>query len=221
MSLPKGRRVVRKRVDEVAEVRGGYIAPASMPSDAEASTIRGLLAGDVEPDGDVPWSALRSVSAPRDPKRYEVREGDVVLPLRAVRLFAAVMRGVPENVIAVGSWAVLTPKHGLVTPEFLAWYLNHPTTARRLGQLSQGSSLQFLSLAAIRDFDVELPGIELQDRIARADLLQRRATDLERRLGDVRKQFIDALTIEALRASDVESGSNHPHARGSLADGRD
>ena len=191
-------------------MRGGYIPPASVSSEAK-TTVRALLAGDVAPNVEIPWSALRSVSAPRDPKRYEVRDGDVVLPLRATRLFAAVARDVPASVIAMGSWAVLTPRPSDVTPEFLAWYLNHPTTARRLGQLSQGSSLQFLSVAAIRDFDVELPGFELQARISRANRLHARATELEQQLGSVRKQLVDALTMQALRLGEsVESGSNRP-----------
>lgn len=207
MSRPPAGQLNRMRLDEIAEVRGGYIATGVARSPLEG-TVRGLHAGDLGPGGVIVWPAVRAVSAPRDPSRYELREGDVLLPLRSMRLTAVVARGVPEGVIAVGSWALLTPRAGHVVPEFLAWYLNHPTTARRLVKLSQGSSLQFLSVGTIREFEVELPPNELQDRIARAQQLESRVTELEQELIHARKQLVDALTMAALLSGRRERPHN-------------
>lgn len=209
--------MVRRSLGEIAEIRGGYIAPASSPSGVEG-TVRGLQASDVGPDGSIAWPAVRAVSAPRDPGRYELREGDVLLPLRSMRMAATVARHVPTGVIAVGSWAMLTPRAEQAVPDFLAWYLNHPTTARRLGKLSQGSSLQFLSLGAIRDFEVELPSIEVQHRIARAHQLESRVSELEQQLAYARKQLVDAITMAALhlghgRAKPNGGASNEDQTR--------
>ena len=217
MLLPRRGPAVWKQMDEVAEVRGGYIPSSSVPSEAKP-TVRALLAGDVATNGEIPWSALRSISAPRDLSRYEVRDGDVVFPLRATRLLAAVAREVPASVIAMGNWAVLTPRPGYVTPQFLAWYLNHPATVRRLAQLSQGSKLQFLSIAAIREFNVELPGLKLQALISRAHQLQARATELEQQLGNVRKHLVDALTMQALRVGESPQSESNRLDGGSLND---
>jgi hypothetical protein len=205
------------RLDAVAEVRGGYIVAGSSSTSSDES-VRGLQAGDVAPDGKVAWSALRQVPAPRDPKRYEVRDGDVLLPLRSTRLAAAVARDVPKRVIAIGSWALLTPAPEAVTPEFLAWYLNHPVTGQRLAKLSQGSSLQFLSLGAIREFEIEIPPLEMQVRIARAYQLNSRIAELEQQLVDARKQLVDALTMEALRGRQVVGSESVKREAGGIDD---
>lgn len=199
----------RDRLHEVAEIRGGYISSAAAAPPV-GERVRGLQVGDIGPEGLIIWTELRTVSAPRELQRYEVREGDVLLPLRSMRMTATAARGVPRRVVAVGSWAMLTPRTDLLNPDFLVWYLNHPATGRRLAQLAQGSSLQFLSLRAVRDFEIEVPSVALQAQIARVHQLERTVTAMERDLARARRQLVDALTMEALNLG----GARSPRPRG-------
>jgi len=142
-----------------------------------------------------------------DPSRYQVREGDVLIPLRSARPTAVVARHVPPDVIAVGHWAVISPEPTVADPDYLVWYINHPATAARLNWLMRGTSLRFLSIGALRDFEVELPSLDLQRRIVRVHTLARRVTDLERQLAAVREQLLHSLTYAALRRAAQHEGN--------------
>jgi len=193
-----GRGAKRVPLSALGRVRGGYVAPSSH-TEADSSPLLGLQPSDVAPDGTIRWTSLRPVQPVRDGVRYEVREGDVLLPLRSTRLVAVVARDVPAEVIAVGHWLIISLDPSRATPEFLAWYLNHPTTTQRLRTLSKGSSLQFLPLSGLRDFEVEVPPWQTQDRIVRVMSLHRRITELEQQIAHTRQQLVDAIALEALR----------------------
>lgn len=182
----------------LGSVRGGYVAPGR--SDARpAGRFLALQARDIAPDGTILWATLSRVTPVFDPARYRVEEGDVLVPLRTPRPTAVVVRDVPADVIAVGHWAIISPEPGSADPDYLAWYLNHPTTAARLGGLLRGTKLKFLSLKELRALEVELPPLEHQRRIARAHALNERVTELERQLARARKELVDTLTMAALR----------------------
>jgi hypothetical protein len=188
---------------EVAQVRGGYVTPVAPSSLATGAEISLLQGSDVDFDGTVKWKDLRRTRLEADLTRYAIREGDILLSLRSARLFASVAKRLPGIVIASGQWALITLDPSRVNADFVAWYLNHPDTASRLGRLAQGTKLQFLSLATLREFPVPVPPLELQKRIASVNTLHTRLVALERELAEARARLVNALTIDALhRASD-------------------
>lgn len=191
----------RMPLDQVGNVRGGYVAATATVDRREASSVRALQAADVAADGTIPWDALGFVAASPDGGRYGINQGDVLVPLRSVRTTAIVVQQVPPGVIAVGHWAIISPDPARADPEFLAWYLNHPATAPRLAGLMRGTRLRFLSLTDLRRFEVELPPLPTQRRIARTSALHARVVHLEREQAAARKQLLDAATLAALRGS--------------------
>ena len=184
----------------VCQVRSGYVAPATAPRSLGDPSLRALQPSDITENGLVAWPTLRVVPVMRDWHRYAVREGDVLLPLRSMRLTATVARDVPGDVIALGHWALLSTDAGTLTPDYLAWYLNHPETAQKIRSLAKGSNLQFLSLSAIRSFQIEAPSVSVQGRIVRVHECHERAKRLELELSEARQRLIDAATINAVRS---------------------
>jgi restriction endonuclease S subunit len=85
-----------------------------------------------------------------------------------------------------------------VLPDYLAWYLAHPTTQRELASRMVGSSLPFVPLAAMRELEIEVPALETQKRIVRVQALHRRQADLEEQITHARTQYIDTITKAAL-----------------------
>jgi restriction endonuclease S subunit len=108
-----------------------------------------------------------------------------------------VARGVPAGIIASGHWAIITPSAGLL-PDYLAWYLAHPATERMLGSRMVGSSLPFVPLSAMRELEIEVPALEVQERIVRVQSLHRRQQELEQQLVQARERFVNAVTRAAL-----------------------
>lgn len=198
----------RLRLGEICSIRGGYIGPDSTTSEPGPNRLRALQARDVASDGSVAWDTLRYWRPVRDGERYAVSDGDVILHLRGARTTAVAVRGAPRDIIAVGQWALVSPDRSVIEPEFIAWYLNHPQIQTRLSQLTQGTKLQFLSIRAVRDFEIDVPPIAVQRRIARVSALHVRLSELEQRLTHARSQLIDTMTMDALRRAPTPHDTN-------------
>lgn len=196
------------RLRDLSIIRGGQVATTTPARPDEADACRALQAGDLTEDGTVRWESLRWVTTMGESIRSEIHEGDVLVPLRSSRVPALVARGVPPRTIAVGHWAIITPGPDLL-PDYLVWYLGHPTTTRRMAELVVGSKLPFLPLSAVRQLEVELPPLEVQERIVAVHSLHRRLTELETQLGHAREQYLNTITRAALdRAVPTPTPSN-------------
>jgi hypothetical protein len=190
---------LRIRLGELGVVRGGYVAPGATIDQEDVGNPRALQASDLAADGSIAWAGLRFAQLTGGVERYAIREGDVLLPLRSARINAVVAPAVPFPVAAVGHWALMSVDPHMVDPHYLAWYFNHPATSLRLNALSQGSNLKFISLGALREFEVELPPLRMQHQLARVHALHQRVAQLEERLAYLRRQYIDTLTMNVLR----------------------
>lgn len=205
----------RARLSQISEVRGGYVPAASearerrrleefadppdlTDGDALPARMLGLQPSAIGPDGTIAWDGLMSVLPVRGAERYAVREGDLLLPLRSQRIQTAVARTVPADVLALGQWALIAPDPEQADACYIAWYLNHPRTRARLAGAMLGSSIQFLTVAAVRDFEIELPDMQTQRRIGRLAALTSHVGSLERRLSDARAALADAVAMTAV-----------------------
>lgn len=195
------------RLSELGDMRGGYSSRGSVQARGGPGWVRVLQGGDLQGDGIV-WNQLGWVQAGSLPEKYVIADGDVLLPLRGESPQAAVVRNPPAGVIAAGNWALISPDRSVVDSDYLAWYLNHPVTSARLGGIMRGTKLKFLSLTDLRDFDVEVPPLAHQHRIARVHKLNERVSALENHLSSMRRTYIDAATMAALKGvANSETGA--------------
>jgi hypothetical protein len=194
----------RIKLNEVGVVRGGQIATAEPAGRSAPEAWRALQAGDLDAEGSVDWSALRWVIPAGAGERSVIREGDVLVPLRSTRVGALVARNVPPRTIAIGHWAIITPS-ALVLPDYLAWYLSHPSTERELSGNTFGSNLTFVRLSVMRELEIEVPDLETQRKIVRVQSLHRRQAELEQQLTGARTQYINIITKAALERGRLQS----------------
>lgn len=208
---------VRVRLAEVALVRGGFVPSAAEARERKQREERERQSAEASPgdcfsredmqrarsfgiqpnalarDGTVDWSSRTDVLPVRNRERYRIAEGDLLLPIRSHRIQAVVARGVPDGTLALGHWAVITPNAERVDVDFLASYLNNWRTRARLSGEMVGSSLQFITVGNVREFEIDLPALEVQRRIGRTSRLAAQVVQLELRLSDTRRRLADAV----------------------------
>lgn len=200
----------RVRIAEIATLRGGFVPSATESrarkrqeeelsnDDVGAAKSVALQPSALRADGTIAWEDVVAVPQVRTPERYLIRDGDLLLPLRSIRIQAIVARDVPPGVIAMGTFVLLTANYGVADIDYLAWYLNQPETRRRLAGTMMGTSLQFLTVRSVGDFEVDLPDLDTQRRIGRVAKLSHRISLLEARLYSTRQQLFDALGMTAV-----------------------
>lgn len=196
------------RVEELGDMRGGYAPKQAVQARGGAGWVKVLQAGDLR-GSTVAWEDLAWVEVDPIPAKYAIADGDVLLPLRGEYPQAEVIRDPPAGVVAAGNWALISPDRSVIDSDYLAWYLNHPATSARLAGIMRGTKLKFISLADLRDFDVEVPPLAHQRRIARVHSLNERVSALESQISSARRTYIDTVTMAALTGvANSETGAN-------------
>lgn len=153
-------------------------------------------------DGQIDWSKLEPIRFDGNPDLYLLHPGDVMFPLRGSRASAVVVRDPPDDALAVGHWAVLTPDPKKVDGAYIAWYWNHPDVSkRREYEMSKGSNIQFISMRDCRSFMVELPSLACQQQISRVADLRRQERELVQRIELLKDKLVSAATMQAVAKS--------------------
>jgi restriction endonuclease S subunit len=175
-------------------------------SDAAKATADGnyhlLRIGDLREDGCIDMDASSKIKIdPSTGDKNRLREGDVLVASKGSRATAAVFEA-PLPTVAGGQFFVVKLKTDRVLPAYLRWYLNLPETQARLMETSRGSFVQAIPIAAMREFEIELPPLETQHQIVTLDELHNHEQRLLKQIAEKRSQLILA-QIAALAAGKI------------------
>ena len=105
----------------------------------------------IERGGSVPYvwpDNLYQVTPAGDAERYLVSQGDVLFLSRGQRTCAVPILQTLENTVASYYFFILRPDADRVEPEYLAWFINQPTTQACLERLQRGSHIKIIPKSA-------------------------------------------------------------------------
>ena len=138
--------------------------------------------------GEIDWDRLKTVNPSGDVNRYYVQENDLVLALRPP--FRPVyVRIVPAQAVVTGPILLFRVDQNFIIPEYAAWVLGQPSASRQVERRTEGTVISFYSPKVIRNIEIAVPPLEIQQRIAIAWRLSQRVIRLERR----RLQAVESL----------------------------
>ena len=167
---------MKKHLGDIAEFRTGYRFRGKVKPDP-GGTVRVVQIKDIDADLRIQATDLVTVIIDR-PEPYLIQKGDVLFLSRGHRLYAVSVPAVEPNTIATGYFYILRPKGRAVLPEYLAWSLNQSHFQESLRPYHRGSHIPMLSLTDVENQRIQVPPLDLQQRILRLHEL----LDQERRL---------------------------------------
>ncbi len=84
---------------------------------------------------------------------------------------------------------ILRPKPDVVSAEYLAWAINHPTTQRFFNSVARGTKLRMVSRASLEHLELDIPDIETQRKIVAIGALAEQEQTLSVLLAGKRKEL--------------------------------
>ncbi len=152
-------------LSDLAEIQTGYPFRARLEHDP-AGDIAVLQMKDVAGDriSDVPPS-MTKVHIAGEVRRYLLKRGDILFRSRGQTNTAALIAADLEQTLAAAPLVTLRAKRG-VLPDYLAWYINHPTSQSYLRGELKGTSVQMISMESLGRLTVIVPSVEKQTAIA-------------------------------------------------------
>ena len=124
--------------------------------------------------------------------------GDVLFAAKGVNYLCVVFRE-PDLAVASTSFFVIRPKSPAVTPEFLCWFLRHPSVMAYFKAHQAGSATPLIHKPAVENLVVPVPPLEQQQRIVELARLSRRARELQLQLIEKRETLMQQLLMNKIK----------------------
>lgn len=174
----------------------GYTA--RMRLDAAASGgIPAIQLRDLPTSGRLDLSRLTRVQLGDIQERHLVHAGDVLFRSRGDRnTAAAVGPDLQEGAVAVLPLMILRPNPHIISAEYLAWAINHPTTQRFFDSVARGTKLRMISRASLEHLELDIPDIETQRKIVAIAALADREQALSVQAAGLRKELTSKILGE-------------------------
>jgi restriction endonuclease S subunit len=175
------------KLEEISEVKSGSLL------DRSGSAALYVQLGDISP-GSLRMSRLTPGAAPqKSMTAAALKEGNIVVALRGNVNAAAVVP--PLDSIELPVFATLDVAiiriHSVEEPEYIAWFLNLPSTQETLSSERSGSAISRLPLPALRQLDVPTPNCARQNRIVAIAAEMRHEQELIEQIQVARKRLIN------------------------------
>ena len=194
----------KMRLREMADIRTGYQFRERLEM-ATAGTRQVIQAKDIDQfhNHRLVASSLWRVTPKRDTAAYEVREGDVIFLAKGRRNFATVIEGLSPSppTIPAGYFLILRLRAGAVLPQYLAWAINQPAAQGYLRSARRGTNIPFITKEAFADLQIDVPPLEVQQRVVALAELAWRESGLLKRLEQKRTELVRGICQRAIRQS--------------------
>jgi restriction endonuclease S subunit len=132
--------------------------------------------------------------------RHILKAGDVLFAAKGFKNFAAVYEAHNPPAVASTSFFVIRLENNQVLPEYLAWFMNHPETQKKLKLEAKGSAIVSIPKTELEDLDIEVPPLQTQEYILKLDKLRKEERRIKSELEDLQERYIQQLLIKAVKA---------------------
>jgi len=157
---------------DIAETQSGYTFRSKLKPEPEGD-ISVVQMKDISDTNRLELGEVFRTSLPSGkPKRHLLQPGDLLFRSRG-RSYGAAL--VPERIgSAVLAAPLLRIRPTKVLPEYLYWFINTPGVQERLTALATGTSVQMITIDALKSLEVPVPSLARQRVIAHASALVER-----------------------------------------------
>ncbi|AHL36134.1 restriction endonuclease subunit M [Pseudomonas brassicacearum] len=141
----------RERAETDKPISGIRLIQIKDIREGELSDVSGLPYADIEP------SKLK----------VKLIDGDLLLPLRGTRTEAMIFRkgGSREDVTTTNQVAIIRPKDGLVTLDYLHWFFNSDIGSLTLDSIRTAATIPNISVRNLVEITLPVPDDEAQKEV--------------------------------------------------------
>lgn len=104
------------------------------------------------------------------------------------------------DIPAVASTALyaIRLRNNIATPEYLCWYLNHPSVVAKIKAGQVGSGTPMVHKSTLEELEIAVPSMEKQNLIVKLSLLQDREQSILHSIAEKRLQLSNQIIINEI-----------------------
>lgn len=185
---------VRRKLGEIAKLKTGLFAKPEARGDLVYLQVKhfdenGLLRTEIYPD-------LRSYKVT---EKHLLVDGDILFAAKGAKNFAVVFENHNPPAVASTSFFVIRVTEKGLLPQFIVWFLNQPSTLKKLKDQAIGTAIPSISKDTLEDLQIPVPEKRVQDAVLQIAGLMRRENEIQERLKYLRETKIQKQIFELIK----------------------
>jgi len=184
---------VKRKLSQIGQIRTGIFAQPEVDGSVVYLQLRHF-----DEAGQLRQLPFPDLSTDELTEKHSLKRGDILFAAKGQRNFAAVFSG-EFPAVASSSFLVVEVRDGAVTPEFLVWTLNSPTTQLFLKNQATGTALASISKSVLANLEIIVPPIEQQKRILEVSRLSDQEHALRIKIAELRRSQIQQAINKAIK----------------------
>jgi restriction endonuclease S subunit len=131
-------------------------------------------------------------------ENYMLRNGDLLFAGKGTTYLCKVF---DLNIPAVLSTTLysIRLRSNLISPEYLCWYLNHPSVVAAIKTAQAGTGTPLIHKPTLENLEIIIPDHETQQRIVDLSYLQKREKEILEAIAEKRMQVTNQILINELK----------------------
>jgi restriction endonuclease S subunit len=125
--------------------------------------------------------------------------GDVLFVAKGRDFFAITFDNKFYPAVASTTFLVLQVRSKDVLPEYISWFLNHPSTQKLIWKLAKGSAMPSISKSLLEQMEISIPTISKQNTILELYKLQLQEKKIHKQIGKLRQEYINEFTYKSIQ----------------------
>lgn len=129
---------------------------------------------------------------------YMLKKGDLLFAGKGTTYLCKVF---DLNIPAVLSTTLysIRLRSNLISPEYLCWYLNHPSVVAAVKTAQAGTGTPLIHKPTLENLEIIIPDYETQQRIVELSYLQKREKEILEAIAEKRMQITNQILINELK----------------------
>jgi len=182
---------MNEKIGKIADVIAGFLQRQSKKP-AEPITIYIIQLRNLDVNGVINYDDLEQEEINSKERYPQLLPGDVIFAAKGSKRSAGVIERQLKNTTVSNHFLIIRIKDdfkNMVLPDYLAFYLRQKPAMEYFDKCASGSQIPFISAAALKELEIELPSIEKQKIMAALGELIGRELELEKQLSELKKVY--------------------------------
>lgn len=180
----------KKRLLELAEIFSGIYAKNVPTGDIACLQVKDLLMSS-------PETTAAHIDYTPKMANYILRKGDLLFAGKGTTYLCQVFN---FDMLAVPSTTLysIRLRSDIISPEYLCWYMNHPSIVALIKTAQAGSSTPLIHKPTLENLEIIIPDKKTQQLVVNLSNLQKQEEHILKEIAVKRRQITNQLLINVL-----------------------
>lgn len=158
---------------------------------------------DIRDGGRIDSADIVKILSPAPKASQLVQAGDIAFRSRGSNHAAAIFEHDIGNAVLASPMIRLRVTNKNILPEYICWYVNQPSSQSFLTSRAKGTLVKMISKQAVEQLEIEIPPLDVQQKIVGLHRLSQKEQTLLERLQIKKAELVQGILMQ------VASGSRH------------